>query len=125
MPYQPIKGKKTAKCLGQWSSGKVPRSEFPMPGPFPIKPYQRWRCLTLSDATGRDLRLLIVVSDRRNEFQAVLAEVINGKSYILARLEEHATHRGLHCHAPCERGQGNRVNDACVSHCPHEQFILE
>lgn len=103
MPYPPIKKKKTANDLGRWSTGRVPRSDFPMPGHFPIKAHQKWRCMRLVDDDSRDLRLLIVVSERRNEFQALLAEVADGKSYVLACLEEHASHSGLHCHAPCGR----------------------
>lgn len=103
MPYAPIKQRKTATNLGKWEDGKVPARVFPLHGggvPFGGK--CRWRVLALS-SDGHDLKLLVVINIEKQVFMAVLGEIVDTKLYVIASLESHATHPGVHCHASCAR----------------------
>lgn len=103
MPYSLIKRRKTASNLGKWEEGKVPARAFPLHGGgIPFGGRCRWRTVSIV-SEGHDLRLLIVLSVEKQVFMAVLGEMVDGKLYILASLESHATHPGVHCHASCAR----------------------
>jgi len=73
-----------------------------MAGKFPISGQWRWRVLHLADDTHR-YRLLIIYRPDKGQYQATLGLETKTTLQVLARLEDHATHPGLHCHAPCER----------------------
>lgn len=107
MPYWVIKAKKEIVDAGSWQSGKVVGKVFPTHSPIALPSKAKWRCVKLEIYQGPDppidLRLLISVQVGKNSFNAWLGEMVGAKICVLAALEDHATHPGLHCHAPCER----------------------
>lgn len=80
-----------------------------MPVPPRLTPYLRslrghpdwkWRSM---EATAEDLTfvLLATLNTRKGEYRAWLLQRLNGDLRLLARLEDHGNHPGLHCHVWC------------------------
>lgn len=102
MPPPGIKTRKQVVDSGRWNWGTPDRGSFPVAGKLPISGQWRWRALRLAD-DGRSYRLLIMYRPDKGEYQAALGLETRTAVQVLARLEDHGTHPGLHCHAPCER----------------------
>jgi hypothetical protein len=89
--------------VGSWKTGKLQPKSFPLnSGGIPYGPRCTWRVCRLSVGSN-DLRLLVVIHKEKQNYLAVLGEMVDSKLYILSSLESHATHPGLHCHAACDR----------------------
>lgn len=108
MPYSRIKERKKIIDAGSWQSGKISSKLFPTYQQPVLPAKATWRCTKLAVISefpgGPDLRLLIAVQPSKNCFHAWLGQIVGQKICILAVLEDHSTHPGLHCHAVCDRG---------------------
>lgn len=107
MPYSLIKARKKILDAGTWQAGKVPTKLFPTHHPLVLPAKATWRCARLAvigaTADGPDLRLLVTVQPEKNAFHAWLGQIVGSKVCVIAALEDHRTHPGLHCHAVCDR----------------------
>jgi hypothetical protein len=99
-----ILAKKVISAPGQWQSGKMPRTAFPL-SKSKAKAYRlgnrRWRALSFT-ADGNLFRLLVSYSYDLGQFQAMLGMDDGGDTKLLARLERHPTHAGWHMHVTCD-----------------------
>lgn len=99
-----IRAAKRIKNSGQWASGAMPRSAFPL-SKSSNKSYKlgsrRWRVVTF-DALGVSCRLLINYSPTLSQYQAMLGVEVSGDTKVLAALEHHATHKAWHAHVCCK-----------------------
>jgi hypothetical protein len=99
--FNPIKCKKQIIDAGEWRHGSVPQRSFPTYGKgLPTGPKWVWRLVKLTSTKG-ELLLLIAFRSDKGEFVAYLGKIEGNRTVVFACLEEHATHPGLHCHAPC------------------------
>lgn len=88
---------------GKWTSGKIHQGAFPLSrSPIKLGTAFRWRIDEL-EAHGRAFRLLTFFRTDTEKFGAWFAEDLPGGGLVvIARLEDHGTHPGLHIHAPCD-----------------------
>ncbi len=95
---------KRIKSDGQWASGVMPRTAFPL-SKSGNKAYKlgnrRWRVVTF-DACGVGCRLLINYHPMLSQYQAILGVEVGGDTKVLAFLEHHPTHKGWHAHICCD-----------------------
>jgi len=104
-----IRAGKTVVEVGTWQSGRLPRTAFPLSrSPIKLGPTWRWRLERLRAGVA-DLRLLVFFRMDREEFAAWLAQDTTAGLVILARLEDHGTHPGLHLHIQCRDDVGRPV----------------
>lgn len=107
MPYSLIKARKKILDAGTWQSGKVSTRLFPTHQPLGLPSKATWRCAKLAvigaPSDSPDLRLLIAVQPEKCAFHAMLGQIVGSKVCVLAALEDHPTHPGLHCHAVCDK----------------------
>ncbi len=99
-----ISAAKRIKSDGQWASGTMPRTAFPL-SKSGNKSYKlgnkRWRVVTFG-ACGMSCRLLINYSQTLSQYQAMLGVEVGGDTKVLASLEHHATHKAWHAHVCCQ-----------------------
>lgn len=98
-----ISAAKRIKSDGQWASGAMPRTAFPL-SKSGAKSYKlgsrRWRVVTF-EACGLNCRLLINYSYMLSQYQAMLGVDVGGDTKVLASLEHHPTHKAWHAHVCC------------------------
>lgn len=85
----------------EWSSQSAPPRYLPFARSMrlPSKDWQ-WRALGAS-APGHEFVLFSRVNLRMGNYQAWLLHESAGQLSLLARLEDHASHEGLHVHSAC------------------------
>ena len=89
---------------GQWASGTMPRSAFPLSksgGRSYKLGNRRWRVIVF-EADGVSCRLLINYHPMLLEYQAILGVELGGDTKVLACLEYHPTHKPWHIHVCCD-----------------------
>lgn len=98
------KAPKTVVDWGRWSSGKVPRSAFPLSRPrsrfFRLGSAYRWRVVRF-EALEHSFRLFIAFHSQKEQYRATLALEHERDLGVLASYEFHGTHPGWHLHAAC------------------------
>jgi hypothetical protein len=98
-----ISAPKRIKSIGQWSSGAMPRTAFPL-SKAGAKSYKlgnrRWRVVTF-EACSLHFRILINYSFRLSQYQAILGVDDGGDTKVLLSLERHPTHLAWHAHVCC------------------------
>lgn len=89
---------------GKWSNKKLPKTG----GPFPLSKTKSVRLGDQWDTRfvkmsfdGHEYVLMIGLNQKKQEFAAYLGVRIGDNSLILARLEYHSTHPGVHIHSCC------------------------
>lgn len=89
---------------GRWSFGRLRGTSFPLSrSPLRLSPRHRWRVDELVCGEVR-LKLLVFYRVDREDFAAWLAIDRAGSHVaVIARLEDHGSHPGLHVHAECLR----------------------
>lgn len=99
-----IAAKKRIKNSGQWASGTMPRTAFPLSksgGRAYRLGNRRWRVIAF-EACGLSCRILINYSHMLSQYQAMLGVDVGGDTKVLAALEHHATHKAWHVHTCCQ-----------------------
>lgn len=94
--------KKVTK-VGHWQDGKMPKT-----GPNTItlrRPLRfgngfRW-CFVEVESKADEFRILVSHHQEKRNFSAYLFQKIGNDQLLLARLENHGTHPGVHLHACC------------------------
>lgn len=85
----------------KWENGPIPKRHFPLfRDKKPLGPGWRWRAARLT-GDGVDYRLLVQLRLDKPNFKAWLVVDIGGHWAVIARLEAHSGHGGLHCHMQC------------------------
>ena len=95
-----IRAEKTNVCTGEWKSGKIPSSAFPLTKgtrAIPVGPSWEWR-LCKFDALGFHCRVLIRLNVEKCNYYATLGFEADGKFRVICHHEFHMSHRGWHCH---------------------------
>lgn len=83
----------------QWHTGKVPRADFPLAkGPYALGSAYRWNVIKFQ-ALGVECRVLIVLNEAKEKYQATLGVMGPSGMVILCTYEYHASEPGWHCHA--------------------------
>lgn len=99
-----LRAPKRITALGEWKSGKMPRSAFPL-SKSKNKAYslgnRRWRVVEFS-ALECDLRLLINYSAKLGQYQAILGLLHRSDTRVLVQFEHHPDHKGWHAHSACD-----------------------
>lgn len=119
-----IQADKVISGAGTWSDKKLAKnpSKFPLWKPKGVRLGSafRWRIVEfwLNDGSGtkRVGRMLVAFRRDKQEYLAYVGvdELIGGGTLVLARLEFHGTHDGLHVHSTCEPPEA-----ACVGRMNH------
>lgn len=95
------KAKKSEISIGNWSTGKMPRTAFPMSGSrtraYRLGKAWNWSIITFNSADSQ-YRILVAFRTDKEQFQAKLAVNDAGDMKLVARLEYHPTHDGWHVH---------------------------
>jgi len=94
---------KTVTKAGEWKTGKMARTAFPLSRTRNIQLGVRWTWrVDILDIDGVEGRLLTAFEPSKQGFLGWLSYQ-RGDSYIvIARLEFHGSEPGLHCHASCD-----------------------
>jgi len=99
-----LRSKKRITKSGQWESGTMPRTAFPL-SKSGNKAYRlgnrRWRVVNF-DACEFNCRLLINYNAQLSQYQAILGVEARGDMKVLAFLEFHPTHKPWHAHVCCD-----------------------
>jgi hypothetical protein len=97
-----IRAPKTAIKIGSWRAGKVPKADFPIARQaYGLGNSYEW-CVVSFQAMGADFRVLIVLHEAKQKYQAMLGAMAGGILRLLCSYEWHASEPGWHCHATCE-----------------------
>lgn len=83
-----------------WQVEPIPPGAFIFPKQRRPPPDGAWRGLRLK-AGERDFSLLVLSQPDLNEIKAWLAYKHDGAWYVIARLEQHGDHPGIHVHDCC------------------------
>lgn len=103
---------KTVIDVGTWGEGKMPKS-----GPNTIqlrsRPLRfglgfRW-CFVNLISGGAAHKILIAYHQEKRNFCAYLFKSVGSDNLLLARLENHGTHPGVHLHACCRKTDGGAI----------------
>lgn len=111
-----VKLPKAVTKAGDWKvvtgTAKMPPSAFKLTkrASYILGRGWHWR---VDELSGGDLtfRLLIAFKADTEEYMAWLAMPAGDGLRVIARLEYHGTHPGLHCHSTCEDHEGVPVGD--------------
>lgn len=96
-----IAAPKTDILIGKWKSGKVPKASFPVGRKaYGLARSYGW-CIISFKADDERYRILIVLNESKQIYQAVLGKVGPKFMSILCSYEFHASEPGWHCHADC------------------------
>lgn len=98
-----IQSPKEIRQTGQWATGTMPRSAFPLSrsgGKAYRLGNRRWRVIVF-DACAERCRVLINYHPTFLQYQALLGVDIGGDTKVLASLEHHPTHKPWHAHVCC------------------------
>jgi hypothetical protein len=85
---------------GAWKNPPIPPRLSPFPRGLYLPPGWRWRAMP---CTSGDVRFLLLgqVNISRGNYKAWLLHRDGEHWRLLARIEDHASHAGLHAHAHC------------------------
>ena len=94
-----IRAPKANVKIGDWRSGKIGASAFPLAKQrsLPASPAWSWRVVTFS-ALDRDFRLLIRLNSEISYYSSILALGHGEQTQIICHHEMHLSHRNWHCH---------------------------
>ena len=95
-----IRQPKTITDAGEWKTGKMPKTSFPLSKTrhFRLGDGWHWRVVVIE---GRDYRLLIALHEYKQNAYATLGEIVGADTKVIASAETHSTHPGWHLHANC------------------------
>lgn len=95
---------KTMTDSTSWSAADLPPRHAPVfARTIPMRAGWRWRSAR-AEGGGLNYTLLAQCNARRGDWKALLMVEVAGGHSVVARLEDHASHPGLHVHAHCDRG---------------------
>ncbi len=96
-----IKAEKTDIDHGEWKSGHIPRSAFPMSKlknkRYRFGPEYKWRVVKFTVGALKG-RVLILLNEGKEIYRARLAIEQNNDLVVLCDHEYHANEPGWHCH---------------------------
>lgn len=97
-----IRHPKTITDAGEWKTGKMPKTVFPMSKTrfFRLGDGWHWRVVSFTDGK-REFRLLVALHEYKQNAYATLGEVVGPDMKVIASAETHSTHPGWHIHANC------------------------
>lgn len=97
-----ISERKYLKSVSDWSSKEAPPRYTPFTRSMrlPSKCWE-WRVAECETALDREYVVLARVNRRMGNYQAWLLHKSEGGSALIARLEDHSSHGGLHVHSAC------------------------
>lgn len=97
-----ISERKSLKSLSDWSDKETPPRYTPFAKSMrlPSKCW-KWRVAECETALAREYVILARVNYRMGNYQAWLLHKSKGDLALIARLEDHASHKGLHVHSAC------------------------
>ncbi len=89
----------------QWSSKDMGPSHCPIYDKSrPMKNGWEWRSAKAEGEQGGNYVLVAMCKPAYGQWQATLIKFTQDGPTVVGRLEDHASHKGLHVHAHCERG---------------------
>jgi hypothetical protein len=89
---------------GKWSVSDLPPRHAPIYAKTrPMRAGWRWRSLKAKAGT-QNFVLTVICNPKRDNWQAILMVESEVGASVVARLEYHGSHPGLHIHGHCERG---------------------
>jgi hypothetical protein len=94
--------KKVAE-IGAWHDGKMPKTgpnTVNLKRPLRFGTGFRW-CLLRVESAPAEFRILVSYHSGKRNFSAFLFQKVGLENLMLARLENHSTHPGVHLHACC------------------------
>lgn len=117
-----IRERKTVRDRGQWKSGKMPRTAFPLSKShnFALGSGWRWR-VSKAVAGDRCFWLLVAYEQSKAQYRAWLGLESGTDQALLARLEYHPSHRGWHCHI--KTGEVAGVGCGVVKHAGARETV--
>jgi hypothetical protein len=99
-----VRANKAVTEWGEWQSGKMPRSAFPLSKSrqnfYRLGNY-RWR-VVLFDCLNASFRLLIALHEPKEQFRAFLGIEVGPDTRFVSSYEFHGTHPGWHAHLSCD-----------------------
>jgi hypothetical protein len=96
---QIIRAPKANIAIGKWRSGKVPRADFPMAkSAYGLGSSFKWNVVSF-EALGAECRVLVVVNQQKQKYEAVLGVMGLRGLRILCTYEYHPSEPGWHAHA--------------------------
>ena len=96
-----VRSSKSDIQVGGWHQGRVPRAEFPIAkSSYDLGRSFRW-CVIKFVALDNHCRVLVVLNEPKQKFQAFLGVFADTRLRILCCHEFHAGEPGWHCHAVC------------------------
>ena len=96
---QIIRAPKDKIEIGQWRAGKVPRADFPMAkNAYGLGLSFKWNVVKF-EALGVECRVLVVLNESKQKYEAVLGVMGPRGLRILCTYEHHPSEPGWHCHA--------------------------
>ena len=99
-----LHAEKTVTEWGEWGSGKMPRTAFPLSksrGNFYRLGSYRWRVIKF-EALGASFRLMIALHEAKEQFRAFLGLDDGDDTKFIASYEFHGTHPGWHAVVSCD-----------------------
>lgn len=96
-----IRAEKTEIKLGEWHTGRIPRSNFPMSGArskaYKFGPSYSWQLITFR-CLDRKCRVLILINEEKEFLRASFGVDQDEDTVLLCDHEFHGDHPGWHCH---------------------------
>jgi hypothetical protein len=85
---------KTNIKVGAWRAGKVPRADFPMAkSAYGLGNSFKW-CVISFEALGAECRVLVVMNEPKQKYEAVLGVMASNSLRILCTYEYHPSEPG-------------------------------
>jgi len=96
-----VRALKTDIVVGEWRSGHIPRTTFPLslarPKNYKFGPEYKWRLVTF-DCLRNSFRLLIILNEGKLIYRAILGMEVGQDLTVISHYEFHASEPGWHCH---------------------------
>ena len=96
-----IRALKTDVSVGQWNTGHVSRSAFPISSAraknYKFGSEYKWRVVKF-DCLNRSFRILILLNEAKQIYRATLGIEVENEMAIICQHEFHASEPGWHCH---------------------------
>jgi hypothetical protein len=98
--------------VGKWHTGKVPRADFPMAkAAYGLGNSYKW-CVISFEAFDTECRVLVVLNESKQKYEAVLGVMGPNGLKILCTYEYHPSEPGWHCHATHD--DADTLNHGCM-----------